>query len=135
MNLSRILTFSWRYFSAKKSTNAINIISWVSVTAIMFGTASLIIILSAFNGFESLVKSLYASFYADIRIGAVQGKVIVLTQKQLDQLRGISGVSFVSLTAESKALIQNDMLQAVVHIKGVDSNYAHVSGEPSSMYR
>jgi lipoprotein-releasing system permease protein len=135
MNLSRILTFSWRYFSAKKSTNAINIISWVSVTAIMFGTASLIIILSAFNGFESLVKSLYASFYADIRIGAVQGKVIVLTQKQLDQLRGISGVSFVSLTAESKALIQNDMLQAVVHIKGVDSNYAHVSGVPSSMYR
>lgn len=135
MNLSRILKFSWRYFSAKKSTNAINIISWVSVTAIMFGTASLIIILSAFNGFESLVKSLYASFYADIRIGAVKGKVIVLTQKQLDQLRGISGVSFVSLTAESKALIQNDMLQAVVHIKGVDSNYIHVSGVPSSMYR
>jgi lipoprotein-releasing system permease protein len=135
MNLSRILTFSWRYFSAKKSTNAINIISWVSVTAIMFGSASLIIILSAFNGFESLVKSLYASFYADIRIGAVQGKVIVLNQKQLDQLRAISGVSFVSLTAESKALIQNDMLQAVVHIKGVDSNYAHVSGVPSSMYR
>jgi lipoprotein-releasing system permease protein len=135
MNLSRILTFSWRYFSAKKSTNAINIISWVSVTAIMFGTASLIIILSAFNGFESLVKSLYASFYADIRIGAVQGKVIVLTQKQLNQLRGISGVSFISLTAESKALIQNDVLQAVVHIKGVDSNYANVSGVPSSMYR
>lgn len=135
MNLSRILTFSWRYFSAKKSTNAINIISWVSVTAIMFGTASLIIILSAFNGFESLVKSLYASFYADIRIGAVRGKVIVLTQKQLNQLRGISGVSFISLTAESKALIQNDVLQAVVHIKGVDSNYANVSGVPSSIYR
>ena len=66
--------FAWRYFKAKKSTNAINIISWVSVTAIMIGTASLIIILSAFNGFESLVKSLYSSFYPDLRVMPAKGK-------------------------------------------------------------
>ena len=52
------LRFAWRYFRARKSTQAINIIAWVSVTAIMVGTASLIIILSAFNGFEGLVRSL-----------------------------------------------------------------------------
>lgn len=74
MNLSMILKFSWRYFRAKKSTNAINIISWVSVVAIMFATASLIIILSAFNGFESLVKSLYSSFYPELRIGPEKRK-------------------------------------------------------------
>lgn len=65
-----IFTFAWRYFKAKKSTNAINIISSVSVLAILIGTAALIIILSAFNGFESLVKSLYSSFYSDLRISA-----------------------------------------------------------------
>ncbi len=56
------LTFAWRYFKAKKSTNAINIIAWISVLAIAVGTASLIILLSVFNGFEDLVKSLYADF-------------------------------------------------------------------------
>ena len=31
------LLFAWRYFRAKKSTNAINIIAWVSMTAIVVG--------------------------------------------------------------------------------------------------
>ena len=135
MNLSMILKFSWRYFRAKKSTNAINIISWVSVVAIMFGTASLIIILSAFNGFESLVKSLYSSFYPELRIGPVKGKTIQLTQQQLDQIRGIHGVTNFALVAEERALLQNGSLQTIVNIKGVDKQYALVSGLPSNIYR
>ena len=95
-----IFTFAWRYFKAKKSTNAINIISWVSVSAILIGTASLIIILSAFNGFESLVKSLYSSFYPDLRISAVKGKTIILTQAQISKIRKISGVDAASMIAE-----------------------------------
>ena len=130
-----ILKFSWRYFRAKKSTNAINIISWVSVVAIMFGTASLIIILSAFNGFESLVKSLYSSFDPELRIGPVKGKTIQLTQQQLDQIRGIHGVTNFALVAEERALLQNGSLQTIVNIKGVDKQYALVSGLPSNIYR
>ncbi|HEY2721287.1 MAG TPA: ABC transporter permease, partial [Chitinophagaceae bacterium] len=60
--------FAWRYFKAKKSTNAINIIAWISIVAIVIGTAALILVLSVFNGFEGLVKSLYSSFYPDINI-------------------------------------------------------------------
>ena len=135
MNFRIILKFAWRYFKAKKSTNAINVISWVSVIAIVFGTAALIVILSAFNGFESLVKSLYASFYPDINISATKGKLITLSQKQLDQLRGINEIETFSLVAEEKALIQNGPLQTVVHIKGVDNNYSKVAGVVESMYR
>lgn len=135
MNFRTILKFAWRYFKAKKSTNAINIISWVSIVAIVFGTASLVVILSAFNGFESLVKSLYASFYPDIKISAAKGQVITLTQRQLDELKGITGIQTISLVAEEKALIQNGELQTVVHIKGVDSNYAQVAGIADHLYR
>jgi len=135
MNFRTILKFAWRYFKAKKSTNAINIISWVSVVAIVFGTASLVIILSAFNGFESLVKSLYASFYPDVKISPSKGQMITLTQRQLDELRGINGIETISLVAEEKALLQNGGLQTVVHIKGVDSNYAQVAGIVSHLYR
>jgi len=68
------LLFAWRYFKAKKSTNAINIIAWVSMIAIVLITAAFIVLLSVFNGFEGLVKSLYSSFYTDLRIIARSGK-------------------------------------------------------------
>ena len=129
------LNFAWRYFKAKKSTNAINIISWVSVTAIIIGTASLIIILSAFNGFESLVKSLYSSFYTDLRVKPAKGKILTLTKDQLQKLAQFPGVKAVSLIAEEKALLQNGEFQAIVFIKGVDSNYAAVAGVPEKMIR
>ncbi len=119
--------FTWRYFKAKKSTNAINIISWVSVSAIILGTASLIIVLSVFNGLEQLVQSLYSSFYTDIKISASKGKFISVSEKNLEQVLQINGVSAYSLTVEDKGLLQSNNLQPVV-LKGVDSNYAHVNG-------
>ena len=120
--------FAWRYFKAKKNTNAINIISWISIVAIMVGTASLILVLSVFNGFEDLVKQLYSSFYPDIRITSASGKYVVLTNAQLQQLRSYSGVREVSLVAEEKALVQNGEAQSIVYLKGVDQYYASVSG-------
>ena len=127
--------FAWRYFKAKKSTNAINIISWVSVTAIIIGTASLIIILSAFNGFESLVKSLYSSFYTDLRVIPVTGKILAIGKEQAQKLVHYPGVKAASFIAEEKALLQNGEYQAIIFIKGVDSNYAHVAGVPEKMIR
>ncbi len=115
--------FAWRYFRAKKSTNVINIISWVCITAIVVGTAALILVLSVFNGFEGLVKSLYSSFYPDIRIGAQSGKVITLTGEQLQKLRQVNGIKNFSLVVEEKGILQMDEDQQLVHLKGVDSNY------------
>lgn len=130
-----IFKFAWRYFKAKKSTNAINIIAWVSVSAITVGTASLIIILSAFNGFESLVRSLYSSFYPDIRISPKQGKTFLLTPEHYKKISAIPYVKAVSSVVEEKALIKNGDLQSVVSIKGVDDNYTIVSGVPAHMFR
>jgi lipoprotein-releasing system permease protein len=129
------LTFAWRYFKAKKSTNAINVIAWVSVTAITVGTAALIIILSAFNGFESLVKSLYSSFYADIRIEPVAGKTMVLTDSQVEAMYKIQGLKALTRLAEEKALLQNGEFQTVVYLKGVDDDYGKVAGVPANIVR
>jgi len=83
------LRFAWRYFRARKSTQAINIIAWVSVAAIVVGTASLIIILSAFNGFEGLVRSLYASFYTDIRVEPVRGRILQADTVTIRKIRAL----------------------------------------------
>ncbi|HEY1872109.1 MAG TPA: FtsX-like permease family protein, partial [Chitinophagaceae bacterium] len=120
--------FAWRYFKAKKSTNAINIISWISIVAIVIGTAALILVLSVFNGFEGLVKSLYSSFYPDIRISSASGKIITITSEQLQKLHGVAGVRNFSLVAEEKALLQNGDYQSMVVLKGVDENYRYVTG-------
>jgi lipoprotein-releasing system permease protein len=119
--------FAWRYFRAKKTTNAINIIAWISIVAIIIGTASLILVLSVFNGFEDLVKSLYSSFYPDVKIAPISGKQITLTQQQLNQIRSVKGVRSVSLIAEEKALLQNGDYQSIVYLKGVDENYTSVT--------
>ena len=130
MNLS--LLFARRYFKSKKSTNAINIIAWISIAAIVIGTAALITVLSVFNGFEGLVKSLYSSFYTDLKIFPASGKTLMLTQQQLQQIRSVEGIKNFSLVAEEKALLKkNDSFkeyQNMVVLKGVDENYQYVAG-------
>ena len=121
------LLFAWRYFRAPKSTNAINIIAWVSMTAIVVGTAALIVVLSVFNGFEDLVKSLYSTFYTDLKILPASGKSLFLSEEQLNRLRGFDGIKAFSLVAEDKALVQNGDVQSLVSMKGVDSNYTKVT--------
>jgi lipoprotein-releasing system permease protein len=119
--------FAWRYFKAKKSTNAINIISWVSVSAIILGTASLIVLLSVFNGLEDLVRSLYSSFYTDIKITPASGKFIRVPYASLLKLKQADGVIGYSLTLEDQALLRYNSLQPVM-LKGVDDNYKSING-------
>jgi lipoprotein-releasing system permease protein len=127
--------FAWRYFKAKKSTNAINVIAWVSIIAIMGITFAFVVVLSVFNGFEGLVKSLYSSFYPDIKISARSGKTITVTQQQLQQLSAIKGVYVWSLVAQEKTLIINGDVQVPVDLKGVDTNYINVTGVADKLIR
>jgi len=127
--------FAWRYFKAKKTTNAINIIAWVSVVAITLITAAFIVLLSVFNGFEGLVKSLYSSFYADIRIGGASGKVMTVTENQFHQLSSIEGIKSFTKIVEEKALLQNGDLQTIVFLKGADTNYQNVTAVSQNMIR
>ncbi len=104
----------------------------MSIIAIIFGTTALIMVLSVFNGFEGLVKSLYSSFYPDIKISPAKGKIVTITPAQLQKLKGLTGVKNYSLVVEEKALVQNvkddGVSQSVVYLKGVDDNYQYVSG-------
>ncbi len=119
--------FAWRYFKAKKTTNAINIISWISIVAMLFGTAALILVLSVFNGFEDLVKGLYSSFYPDLKIAPVSGKQLSLTEEQLQKIRSVKGVRAISLVVEERAFLKNGEAQSMITLKGVDSSYEKVT--------
>jgi lipoprotein-releasing system permease protein len=129
------LLFAWRYFIAKKSTNAINIIAWVSVVAIVLITAAFIILLSVFNGFEGLVKGLYSSFYADLRISPKEGKSITVTPLQMSKMRAIYNIQAFTRIVEEKSLLQNGEIQTIVYLKGVDENYPQVTTVADKLIR
>ncbi|MCC7401145.1 MAG: ABC transporter permease [Chitinophagaceae bacterium] len=120
--------FAWRYFKAKKSTNAINIIAWISIVAVLIGTTALILVLSVFNGFEGLVKSLYSTFYTDLKISPVSGKTMLITPGQVQKIKSLKEIKNFSMVVEEKALLQNGDYQTVVYLKGVDENYRYTTG-------
>ncbi|CAF3883025.1 unnamed protein product, partial [Rotaria sp. Silwood1] len=127
--------FAWRYFKSKKTTNAINIIAWVSVIAIAVVTAAIIIVLSVFNGFEGLVKGLYTDFYADIKISSANTKTINITKDKLESFKKLSGITNYSCVAEEKAVLLNNGYQSIVVLKGVDENYTIVNNIKSYIKR
>jgi lipoprotein-releasing system permease protein len=123
-----------RYLFAKKSRNAINIISAVSVAGVAVGTMALIIVLSVFNGLEKMVSAIFNTVDPDIKITAAEGKTFIADTSRLKLLANVEGVSCYSLTIEENALLKYDDRQIIATIKGVDDNYASVTNIDSTMF-
>ena len=123
-----------RYLFAKKSRNAINVISAVSVTGVAVGTMALIIVLSVFNGLEQMVSNIFNTFDPDIKITAIKGKSFIADSTRLKLLSEIKGVDCYSLVIEENAILEYGERQNIATIKGVDSSYVRVSGIDSTMW-
>jgi lipoprotein-releasing system permease protein len=120
-----------RYLLAKKSQNAINIISGISIAGVAVGTMALITILSVFNGFDSIIKSLYNSFDPEIRITIVEGKTFDPGQYPFEKIKKHSSVAWYSEVLEENALLRYGDRQHIATVKGVDDNFHHVTGVDS----
>jgi lipoprotein-releasing system permease protein len=123
-----------RYLVSKKSHNAINIISGISVAGVCIGTMALVIVLSAFNGLSELVESLYNTFDADVEITAKQGKTFVLTSGQTLALKNIDGVAYFVEVVEGNALLKLEDKQCVATIKGVSDGFRRMNGFDSLIH-
>jgi lipoprotein-releasing system permease protein len=123
-----------RYLFAKKSRNAINIISAVSVAGVAVGTMALIIILSVFNGLEAMINNIFNTFDPDISITAAMGKVFKPDSASLVKLAEIKDISAFSLTLEDNVALRYGDRQFIATMKGVDKNFTHVTHLDSSMY-
>ncbi|MDX2429688.1 MAG: ABC transporter permease [Bacteroides sp.] len=131
MNLSFYI--ARRYLLGKKSQNAINIISTISVIGISVGTMALVIVLSVFNGFDTVVKSLFSAFDPDIQISVVEGKTF-LPEDLPEKIRSLPGVEAVSEVLEENVLLLYGDKQHIATVKGVDEFYQDVSGLDSMIY-
>ncbi len=115
-----------RYLFKKKSTNVINIVTGISILGIAIGTAALVIILSVFNGFESLLSGQFNAFNPDYKIIPAVGKTFHPTNEMLLKINEIEGVEYASKVIEEVALFEYKGTQEIGMIKGVDENYHNV---------
>ena len=122
-----ILQFAWRYIMGKKSTQAVQIISWVSVLAMAVGTAALIVVLSVFNGFEFFIKNLYSDFYPALKITAIKGKNFSDQDSIYQVLKNTKGIYSISKTLEEKVLFSYEDNQIIGTLKGIDTAYLNVT--------
>lgn len=112
--------FAKRYLFSKKSVNAINIISSISVIGVMVSSAALIILLSSFNGMEELILSMYSKFAPELKIEPQKGKLFDTSNKVFAELRKDPNVIDYTEVLEEKVLLQYANRQYISTIKGIE---------------
>ena len=112
-----------RYIFAKKSHNVINIISAISAIGMAIGTAALIIIMSVYNGFDSLIRSMMGNVEPDLLITPVSGKVFVPEGEVYDWIYDQEAVASMSCVLQEQVFINYDGKQGLAKAKGVDWIY------------
>jgi len=123
-----------RYLFAKKSHNVINIISAISAIGMAIGTAALIIILSVYNGFDSLVRSMMSSVEPDLLIVPSSGKVFVPEGETYDWIYDQPTVKNMCGVLQEQVFISYDGQQGIAKAKGVDWIYEEESPLKDHMY-
>lgn len=116
-----------RYLIGKKSTNAIHVITGISMMGLSVGTAALIIILSVFNGFQDLLMSFFSNFNPPLKVSPVLGKTFIPDADMVSFLENNPEVKAFSFTLEELSLFEyGDRLEVGI-IKGVDEYYEKVT--------
>lgn len=112
-----------RYLFSKKSHNAINIISGISVCGVALATLALVCTLSVFNGFHDLIAGFFTHFDPDLKVETIKGKTFTPDTAALARLRALPEVEVVSLTLEDNAMAKYKGQQVMVTVKGVDDEF------------
>ena len=123
-----------RYLFSKKSHNAINIISGISVCGVALATLALVCTLSVFNGFHDLISSFFTHFDPDLKLEVIKGKTFSPDSATLDRLRAMPEVEVVSLTLEDNAMAKYKGQQVMVTVKGVDDDFQALTNIEEILY-
>jgi lipoprotein-releasing system permease protein len=112
-----------RYLLSRRKKNFINVISIFSVIAVAVITAAIIIVMSVFNGLESLLHSLNNSFDPEIKIEAARGKSFHSGKQLISKIRDVEGVSIITEVIEDYAYVRYREANQIVILKGVSDNF------------
>lgn len=112
-----------RYLFSKKSHNAINVISGISVCGVALATLAMVCTLSVFNGFQDMVATFFTAFDPQVKITSVKGKVFDGSMPVLSQIKKMPEIAVYSESVEDNAMVQYKGRQVMAVIKGVEDNF------------
>ena len=112
-----------RYLFSKKRQNAVNIISIIAIIGMAIGTAALIVVMSVFNGIDSLIKESESSLTPAISIYPAQGKFTEQDSTLVKKISEIDGVLHVHSVIEESAVAKFKNRIQPITLKGVTEEY------------
>lgn len=123
-----------RYLFSKKSHNAINVISAISVCGVALATLALVCTLSVFNGFQDLVATFFTAFDPQLKVTAVKGKVFDGQDSKILQIRELPEVELCSESLEDNIMVQYQEKQTMAVLKGVEDNFDRLTPIDSILF-
>lgn len=113
-----------RYLLSKHKINFITIISFISITGITIGVAALIVVLSVFNGFGSLVTSFLMNFDPHLRVEYKIDSKNEDYNKVAAILKDTPDLKSFAPFVSGKVLAFNSGITQVISLKGIELKYA-----------
>lgn len=123
-----------RYLFSKKSHNAINVISGISVCGVALATLAMVCTLSVFNGFQDMVATFFTAFDPQVKITSVKGKVFDGSLPVLSEVRNMPEIAVYSESVEDNAMVQYKSRQVMAVIKGVEDNFDRLTPIDSILF-
>ena len=117
-----------RYLFSRKQRSVVNVISWISLVGLMVSTMALIVVLSVYNGIGDVTKSLFNTFDPELVIEPAEGRTFHTSDIDMGALMRTEGVARVARIVTETAWVTYGQNQAIVKLRGVDTNYAALTG-------
>ena len=124
--MTHVFKIAFRYFFSKNEQTVINRINFLSLILIIISSASLFIVLSAFDGLKTFGLSFSNKFDADYELSPTTGKYLTLSSKKFSEIKNIDEIIEVAPQIEEKVFLSFKEKNQVAVLKGVDSTYNKV---------
>lgn len=121
--MGALLLIARRYLLSHKSHSVVNIIAGVSLVSLLIPVAAVIVLLSIFNGFSSMISQMDSAVDGDLTIQLTKGKFFDKSDLDSEAIKKIDGVESISFSTEQTLLLQYNKQGTVLTLKGVDENY------------
>jgi len=117
---------AWKYFFKRKKNHFINYISVLSVTGLTIGLTVLLLVGSVFNGFETLLLSMFQQTNPDLYVTSYTGKTLPISHQLLEDIKKEAGVEAVAPIINETVLFSYDNNNLVANLYGVPEDYFSV---------
>jgi len=111
-----------KYFTKRKKTGFISIITWFAIVGLTIGISSLIITLSILNGFEKEVREKIIGFQSHVRLSTFHNESFGNYDSIMEQVKLIPGVAGISPYIEREAMIRFKDLDEGIVLRGISQD-------------